>query len=314
MPAPGPPKEVDSSDANSAGVSLRHPWVAAALSFLMEGLGHLYAGRPRRGIAVWIVARVGGVLVLAVAMRLPPRLQLPVLGLAVVIIILVAWDAIQVARRQDRTYQLRPYNRWYVYVGLLALSAFVLHPMLVTPIRQTVGTAYRLPSTSMEPTLLRGDYLLTVPLRGAVRRGQLVVYRVAQHSFMKRVVGLPGDTLAMRDGQLIVNGHALSEPYAVRADHDPLDPEFSWQQAYVPGSDTTVYRPSLRSWGPLVLPPQRYFILGDNRGESYDSRYTGFVARSALVGRPTVVYFSRDPATGIVRWRRIGKPADGARS
>lgn len=285
----------------------RRPWIAGTVSILLPGLGHVYAGKPLRGLVVWMLTVVAGVVGLAIVVAVPAWAEPPALAAIVVVLLLaVAWDAARTARRQSLAFQLRPYNRWYVYAGLLLLSAFVVQPMLLRPIKALIAAAYKLPSTSMEPTLLKGDYLLVAPLRGPVRRGQVVVYRTARGMFMKRVVGLPGDTLAMRDGQLIINGRALPEWYVRRADKDPVVPEFAWQRAYLlPGADTAAYHPSLRTWGPLMLPPKEYFILGDNRGESFDSRYTGFVPQTDLVAQPTAVYFSRGPA-GAIRWTRIG--------
>ena len=175
----------------------------------------------------------------------------------------------------------------------------------------------RLPSRSMEPALLEGDYISWSRLEGSpgtahsIHRGDIVVFVGPEdptQQFMKRVIGLPGDTLAMKNAVVEVNGRPLHEPYASKADSsdssDPVADEFRWQRAFV--IDTSRYVPSRDNWGPLVVPENSYFVLGDLRDESLDSRYLGFVTASQIVGSVRRVYFSRDSSTGDIRWARIG--------
>jgi signal peptidase I len=204
-------------------------------------------------------------------------------------------------------------------------------------LRTFVVEAFKIPSGSMEGTLLVGDFLLVnklvygaeVPGTGGRRlpamrtpqRGDVIVFEWPKDrtkNFVKRLVGLPGDTLAMRDGILIRNGVALAEPYVSHSDPeaDPVWDEFRWQSDFlVRTADAAVgYHPSRNNWGPLVVPQEQYFVLGDNRDNSLDSRYWGFVPDSLLRGRPEVVYFSFSPdsATDLawlthVRWTRLGE-------
>jgi signal peptidase I len=129
-------------------------------------------------------------------------------------------------------------------------------------------------------------------------------------------MGLPGDTLEMRDKVLYVNGEALDEPY-VRNLGTPDDPHpwMSWQEDYyLGGSSNGDYRqPTRDNWGPLVVPPDHYFMLGDNRDTSLDSRYWGFLEGWRLEGRAVLVYFSYNkgslrpfPWLREIRWGRIG--------
>ncbi|HET7563565.1 MAG TPA: signal peptidase I [Gemmatimonadaceae bacterium] len=295
-----------------ATLSPRRPWVAGVLSMIAPGVGHVYAGAPRRGLIGFagMEAIIGAGFTITVL--LPPSAQL--LGLAltlnaiIVATVVVAWDAVRVARRRGGAYSRRWYNRWYVYLGLYVFENFICQPMLLRQLRGRVFEAYSMPSESMAPALRSGDYIFATPLRTPASLGEVVAYRLDTIPYVKRIVGVPGDTLAMRDGQLIVNGHVMPEPYATRADTDRVAREFGWQRKYlVAGSDTSTYRPSLKNWGPLVTPSGKYFILGDNRGESYDSRYIGFISRSAIFAHPTVIYFSHDPTTRVIRWERIGR-------
>jgi signal peptidase I len=168
---------------------------------------------------------------------------------------------------------------------------------------------FQIPGTSMEPTLLAGDYIVASPLTHGPSRGQLVIFDTPHGPYVQRFVGMAGDTLSMRNGILSVNGCEVQEPYANRSVEGPVsDSAFDWQRAYLPtGTDPAHYRPTLTSWGPIVIPTDSYFALGDNRGASADSRYRGLVADTAVIAEPVLVYFSRDRETGRIRWRRIGK-------
>lgn len=176
----------------------------------------------------------------------------------------------------------------------------------------------RLPSRSMEPTIMDGDYVTWSRLAAnasttaAVRRGDVVVFLWPEDTtkqFVKRVIGLPGDTVAMKDAVVQVNGHTLREPYANMKDSvDPVADDFRWQRGFVVGAaarDSAHYVASRNTWGPLLVPANRYFVLGDRRDESLDSRYFGFVPARLIVGHVRRVYFSRDSA-GVIRWSRIG--------
>ncbi len=160
----------------------------------------------------------------------------------------------------------------------------------------------------MEPTLLSGDYFIASLSNAAPKRKEIVVYRLLGQVYTKRVVGLPGDTLSMTNGILIVNGDSLAEPYAHHTGEESgTAPEFEWQRRFVTAIPPGLkYVPTLTYWGPIVIPSRKYFVLGDNRGMSADSRYTGFVDSTDIFARPRFVYFSKDRSSGRIRWSRIG--------
>ena len=154
---------------------------------------------------------------------------------------------------------------------------------------------FRIPSASMEPTLLVGDFLLVekqvgaetwpsiyAPL-GEVRRGDIIVFHYPVNSAMhliKRVVGLPGDRVRLHDGRVYINGRAFDEPYAMYlpAPEDSYRDEFPRMDRAEPGVDAHwwVERRSRVANGELTVPSGSYFVLGDNRNNSEDSRYWGF--------------------------------------
>jgi signal peptidase I len=209
--------------------------------------------------------------------------------------------------------------------------------LLFLVIRTFLVQAFKIPTGSMEDTLLIGDFLLVnkavygaqipgteyrLPGFSHVERGDIVVFVYPDPyneyepdpDYVKRVVGMPGDTLSMRDKVLHVNGEAQDEPYVqyLNGMDDQYRPQFAWQRRYLAaGVDADAYRPSRDHWGPIVVPAGHFFVMGDNRDNSADSRYWGFVAAEEIKGKPLVVYFSKDSGSPIpwideIRFDRIG--------
>jgi signal peptidase I len=171
--------------------------------------------------------------------------------------------------------------------------------------------AFTIPSESMERTLLIGDYLLVdkfcyggsrwnplLPYR-KVQRGDIVVFHYPVHPqqhFVKRVVGVPGDRVRLINKRVYVNGVPLEEPYVqyVSAMRDPYRDDFP--RTDIPSIGVTARwwseMPKLVEDKQLIIPEGSYFVLGDNRDDSQDSRYWGFVPRENIIGRPLVIYWS----------------------
>ncbi len=209
--------------------------------------------------------------------------------------------------------------------------AFVLFIVLRTFLVQT----FVITSGSMENTLLVGDMLLVnraavgtqiagtpfrIPGYSSPERFDVMVFDPHHEpdlKLIKRLIGLPGDTLSMRNRVLYLNGDPVDEPYAVHTDRgDETHPWMEWQRDHlVDGVDPRTYAPTRDDWGPLVVPEGHYFMLGDNREESLDSRYWGPLEAWRLEGRALFTYFSYNkgsyrpfPAIREIRWGRIGRP------
>lgn len=228
-----------------------------------------------------------------------------------------------------------PWSREWVVEWLKTIVFAVL---IFLFLRTFIVESFVISSGSMERTLLIGDFLLVnkvalgAPIPGTgwrvpgytePERGDILVFR-ADHApgldLVKRTVGMPGDTLSMRDGVLYRNGVPQEEPYVI---HDPSVPDLrhpsmAWQLDHLaPGVDPESYEPSRDEWGPLVVPPLRYFMLGDNREHSLDSRFWGLVERGKMKGAPFFIYYSYDrealkPFRFVTALRpgRIGPPPD----
>jgi len=188
-------------------------------------------------------------------------------------------------------------------LGTVVIAIFVI---------SFVVQAFQIPSESMENTLLIGDYLLVDKLRYGggsiwdhvipyrpVQRGDIVVFHYpvnpSQH-FVKRVVGIPGDRVRLVHGDVHVNGVELKEPYIRHTSHlrDSFRDDFPRLNS--PEPEVTIgWRVEMKKLvedGELIVPEGQYFVLGDNRDESLDSRYWGFVPRENIIGRPLVIYWS----------------------
>lgn len=218
----------------------------------------------------------------------------------------------------------------WLKAGAVALGIFLV-------LRSYLVEAFRIPSTSMENTLLVGDFLFVnkvafggefqIPFTG-IRFGRLPGYAVAQRnqvvvfrsvedstpnlSVVKRIIGESGDTLQMIADTVYRNGQRLDEPYAlhVAAGMQRDDPIRLRQirEVHLPqyiGPDPSRYHPTTHDWGPLVVPPDHYFVMGDNRDESYDSRFWGFLPKPHVVGRPLFIYMNIDTRSFRIRWNRL---------
>jgi signal peptidase I len=192
-------------------------------------------------------------------------------------------------------------------------------------------------SDSLEPTLHVGDALfINKALYGArvpftnirtpairdPRHSDLVVFRGIEEpvlTIVKRVIGVPGDTLQMRHDSLFRNGEYVPEPYVrhvdptVGMDHAQRLRSRGWQLPHLVDTvDQENYLPDLRDWGPMVVPQRHVFGMGDNRDASYDGRHWGFLPRENIQGHPMFIYYSYDPNhwrpfpfLTAIRWRRL---------
>ena len=178
-------------------------------------------------------------------------------------------------------------------------EALLIAMVVVNFVKIFAFQAFKIPSASMEDNLLTGDHIIVnkfiygpkdavsrglVPLRDP-KRGDVIVFRYPEDpdvDFVKRVIGMPGETVAIKDKKVYVNGAPIDEPYVV----------FDDPRVYPPGLFLPEPYRSRDHFGPAVVPEGHYFAMGDNRDHSRDSRYWGFVPRALIRGRAFMVYWS----------------------
>jgi signal peptidase I len=197
------------------------------------------------------------------------------------------------------------------------LESIVVAVILALFIRTFVVQAFKIPTGSMQPNLLIGDHLLVNKLvyspsfgpledtllgKKPIARGHIVVFKFPdkpERDFIKRVIGLPGETIEIHDKVVSIDGKPLTEPYAhfIEQPLRPDDPEYGLR-----GEDRRDNRP------PELVPPGELFVMGDNRDNSHDSRFWGFLPRDQVKGRALLVYWSYEASgeeyrrTGFVDW------------
>ena len=283
-------------------VAIRKPWLAGLLSSLLPGLGQLYNGQLKKAImlAVFtlvVVRPIHAGLMIYVPFPPPYNVALPML-LVVVVLVAIVRDATRAARQHGNNYALISYNKWYAYLSFLALCGFVLQPIGEHLSRQCVQ-AFNIPAGSMAPTLLVGDHVLvdkSISWNGKLlQRGEIIVFKFPEDEtkdFIKRIIGLPGETIQIRDKIVYVNDKLLEDSaYTQRIDPGVIDGTINPRD----------------NFGPVTVPDEAYFVMGDNRDQSLDSRFWGYVHHSKVMGKLFFIYWSWDQESMSVRWNRIGQ-------
>ena len=198
-------------------------------------------------------------------------------------------------------------------------ESIVVAVILALFIRTFVVQAFKIPTGSMENNLLIGDHLLVnkfvfgptvfglersiLPIQ-EIKRGDVIVFKYPEEpgrDFIKRVIGLPGETVELRDKKVSINGTPLDEPYV----HFLEPPGTSAEFREVTSFDVR------ERYGPITVPPAQYFVMGDNRDNSQDSRYWGFLPRDYVKGKALVIYWSYDAGLQAYHEESTGEALKG---
>ena len=299
--------------------SRRYPLLAGIFSFFFPGLGHLYVGRAGRGLAF-----VGLYFAIIVALGL---LEVSFLSFAATIFILIIGgiylvvDAVSLAKSVNsltkESYAPKKYNRWYVYLGYIVLWALLMNIFLLYRGTITGFETYRIPAGSMLPTLYIGDIIVVDTRDVDPVAGDVIVF-IYPHdnstNFIKRVIGLPGDEIAYDQKRLFINGTPVPQEqlkdYQVGTGSQEVDVvEYSEVVGASTHSILNDRRRTARSMT-ISVPEGSYFVMGDNRDHSNDSRFWGFVPEANIVGKAYTIWFSWNSFDGGINWSRIGKAID----
>jgi signal peptidase I len=283
-----------------AAAAPRRWWLAALLSLVVCGLGQVYNGQLRKGVLLYLLQWPLALLASRTMVSpVPFSLALSLLLLVLLLRLFAIGDAIVVAKRLPLPFRLHLYNRWYVYLA----ACVVVFPLSSWGLKRAIRSqaeSFYIPSGAMEDTVIPGDhiYVKSWGSRGAPRHDEIVVFQSVENPrivVVKRCVALPGEVVKIVDKKLYVDDKAVDD------------------SAYAVHKDPTHYPASYASplsardnFGPLTVPAGEFFALGDNRDNSWDSRFHGPVPQSNIIAGGMVrVYWSVD-AAGHWRFNRMG--------
>jgi len=271
----------------------RSPILASLLSIVSPGLGQMYNGQLVKGIIFYVIGFLSSVILSLAGLQFRFYGLIFTLALLICIELFIVGDALFIALKK-REIVLRPYNKWYFYVFFTILAFGIAE---VTDISVDPTKSYSMPSGSMIPTLMIGDHIMVNSdsyNRGRLKRGDIVVFKYPENprkDFLKRVIAIEGDIIEGKNKKIFVNGKESTEPY-IQHDDNRIVPKDNGPRD---------------NFGPLTLPKDKIFVMGDNRDQSYDSRYWGFIDIRDIKGKALYVYWSWDSVPKSVRWDRIGK-------
>jgi signal peptidase I len=272
-----------------ANLIKRRPLIAFLLSLITPGLGQMYNGKLKRGIVFFVLFEFSSILLLIFS-GLRYEFRGLVLFLASVVIlfgflIFVLLDALMGINKLRVTVR-KPYHRWYFYVGIFA-AVLIINEVIVEPILPDIKNfkAYRIPSNTMAPTLLAGDRLVAdriIYKKEKPKRGNVIIFEYPKDpskDFIKRVIGLEGEKVEIVKNKVYVDDKLIEDPWGYYESESGLPSK---------------YIQDFEKFGPVVVPQNSLFVLGDNRHNSMDSRFFGFVNLTKIRGKALYIYWAKN--------------------
>lgn len=262
--------------------------IALLLSILSPGLGHIYAGKLTKGFILSILLNIFIILLIIGGLCSSFTGLIILLTVSIVLNILIAIDSIILAKKNSK-FALKPYNRWYYYILfyiLLCCLSFFSNRISKIKYRN-----YQITSLSMENTLLKGDYVYCDKLyykSRTIHQNDIIVYTHSESKkhTVHRVIGLPEDQIEIKDKIIYINNEVYETEFIKFIDSRIIQRgsgRIQWDTEFMGSKD---------NFGPIIVPKNHYFVLGDNYDISGDSRYWGFVPKEDIIGKPIYIYLS----------------------
>jgi signal peptidase I len=271
----------------------RNPLIAALLSIITPGLGQVYNGQLEKGLFFYFAFILSPFLISFTGLQYEFYGLILSIALVIFFYLFIIGEALIVALKIKEII-LKPYNKWYFY--LLLIIVLNIGTSGIT-YKFTNGfndnevfnelmriKAYKIPTGAMMPTLLTDENIMVNFKHfktNEIKRRDIIIFKYPENpekDFIKRIIAIEGDVIEQRDRTVYVNGKELTEPYVKHTDstvrwgkNDPRD-----------------------NFGALVVPKDKVFVMGDNRDQSYDSRYWGFVDVKDVKGKALYIYWSKD--------------------
>jgi signal peptidase I len=270
-------------------IKRRRWWIAGLLSFLVPGMGQVYNGQATKGLFFYFLLSTWGGLLFSLVYYI---MKYPMSGFALGLLsflfvtsltayLMVIFESMRTAWIAGDAHALQPYNKWYVYLIVIIVVSAVSQSATLA-FRDNVLKAYTIPSRSMQATLEPGDYVISNQVYYRYNnptRGDVIIFKNPHdenQDFVKRIAGCPGDTIEIKENQVFLNGKKSDEPYALDT------------------PSTSKGEQPEKNFGPFIIPENEYFVLGDNRSNSLDSRAFGTIKRHTIEGKVIFIYFSWD--------------------
>lgn len=258
----------------------RHRILSFLLSLVTPGLGQIYNGQFKKGDSYLVGFLLAYIIFSFLLFKFYGMIfyLITMIGFFLFILLDALLGAIKL-----KEIALKSYNKWYIYLIIFLLSSVALRPLLSWTIKNNIARAYKIPSSAMEPTLLVGDYLMAdmkIYKSEKPKRGDIIIFEFPKDpskDFIKRVIGLEEEKVEIINNKIYTNDKLLDDPWG-----------------YFEESGWLKHFPGLENFGPVVIPKNSLFVLGDNRNNSQDSRFWGFLNIEKVKGKALYLYWAKN--------------------